>query len=181
MRRRVWCLATRIMLPITRSNVSKVASFSELCKWNREFLQSVLEQKFQQAYKICQTCHFRNWGINQTQILSLPSLPFSESVPIKHTVKLLASILMTLQSIISFFSYYMVFQKNFAPFVWLLWRRCRFNFLGFSTVYRLGFNLEFETLYESIWPVVADFLADKRQVLWVLQKQHFYCSLAMSK
>ena len=34
--------------------------------------------------KTCQTCRLRNLGVSQTQIPSLPSLPFSELVPIKH-------------------------------------------------------------------------------------------------
>ena len=49
---------------------------------------SPLEQKVQQAFQTCQTSRFRNWGVNQTRILSLPSLPFSELVPIKHTLRI---------------------------------------------------------------------------------------------
>ena len=41
MQRRVWCLATKSKVTDYRSNASKVASFSEFCKWNRESLQSL--------------------------------------------------------------------------------------------------------------------------------------------
>ena len=40
--------------------------------------------------------------------------------------------------------------KNCAPFAWLLWRSCRFNPLGFYDLHTSGFNVEFETLYESM-------------------------------
>ena len=36
--------------------------------------------------------------------------------------------------------------KNCPPFVWLLWRNCKFNYLGFTQWHRSSFNLEFETL-----------------------------------
>ena len=48
-----------------------------------------LEQKVRQAFQTCQTCRFLNWGINQAQVSSLPSLMFSELVPIKHTLCLI--------------------------------------------------------------------------------------------
>ena len=62
------------------------------------------------------------------------------------------------------FVYYRVTQNNCAPFVWLLWRSCRFNFLGFAQLHRTSFNLEFETVLESIWVVVADFWQRKGKV-----------------
>ena len=43
-----------------------------------------------------------------------------------------------------------VSQRNCAPFVLLLWRSCRLNYLDFTQLRRLCFNLEFETLFESI-------------------------------
>ena len=45
----------------------------------------LFEQKVRQAFQTCQTCRFRNLVVNQTQIPSLPRLPFSELAPIKHT------------------------------------------------------------------------------------------------
>ena len=47
-------------------------------------------------------------------------------------------------------------QKNYVPLAWLLWRSCRFNVIGFTQLHRSGFSLEFENLFDSIWPVVAD-------------------------
>ena len=44
----------------------------------------LLEQKVQKAFQTYQTYRFENFGVNQTQIPSLPSLPFSELVPIKQ-------------------------------------------------------------------------------------------------
>ena len=73
-----------------RRNASKIASFSgfnidnfsKLCQ-----TLCLLEQKVQLACQTCQTCGFRNRGVNWTQIPSLPSLPFSELVPIRHTLR----------------------------------------------------------------------------------------------
>ena len=48
----------------------------------------LLEQKVRQAFQTCQTFCFRNLVVNQTQISSLPSLPFSELAPVKHTLNL---------------------------------------------------------------------------------------------
>ena len=45
---------------------------------------------------------------------------------------------------------YRVSHNNCAPFVWLLWRSCRFNDIDFTQFHRSGFNLELETLFESI-------------------------------
>ena len=42
------------------------------------------------------------------------------------------------------------FPKNGAPFALLLWRSHRLNYVSFSLFHRSGFNLEFETLFESI-------------------------------
>ena len=66
-----------------RANSPRFQSFQ---KSKRESLQSLLEQKVWQAFQTCQTCRFRNLVVNQTQIPSPPSLPFSELAPIKHTL-----------------------------------------------------------------------------------------------
>ena len=49
--------------------------------------KSVKPSAFWTEGSTCQACRFRNWGVSQTQILSLPDLPFSELVTIKHTPK----------------------------------------------------------------------------------------------
>ena len=84
MRLRAWCLATSITVTNYRSNASKFTNETEnLSKVGQTLC--LLEKMAQQA---CQICHFRNWRVNQTQNLSLPSLPFSEFVPLKRTLRL---------------------------------------------------------------------------------------------
>ena len=73
-------IATRAKLPRLQSSAYEIEHLSKVCQIFR-----LLEQKVQHA---CQTCRFQNWGANQTQISNLPSLPFSELVPIKHTLTL---------------------------------------------------------------------------------------------
>ena len=82
----------RVKLPITVATLAKlirlqssVNGIEDLSKVCQTFC--LLEQKVQQACQTCQTCRFRNWVVNQTQIPSYPSLPFSELIPIKHTSK----------------------------------------------------------------------------------------------
>ena len=82
----------RVKLPITVAMQAKLPRFQSsgkeivnLSKVYQTFC--LLEQKVQQACQTCQTCRFRNWGVNQTKIRSLPSLMFSELVPIKHTLR----------------------------------------------------------------------------------------------
>ena len=70
-------VAAQAKLPRFQRSANEIENLSKVC---HTFY--LLEQKVQQA---CQTCRFWNWGVNQTQIPSLPSLLFSELVPIKHT------------------------------------------------------------------------------------------------
>ena len=77
----------------TTTMVKKANSprFSEFCNENENLSKvcqtfCLLEQKVQQAFQTCQTCRFQNLVVNQTQIPSLPILPFSELLPIKHTL-----------------------------------------------------------------------------------------------
>ena len=51
----------------------------------------------------------------------------------------------------------------------------------FTQLHRSGFNLEFQTLFESIGQVVADIWQRKGKISGYFKKQHFYCSTAMSK
>ena len=71
-----------------RTNSPRFRSFAKenenLLKVSQTF--RLLEQKVRQAFQTCQTCRFRNLVVIQTQIPSLPSLPFSELAPIKHTL-----------------------------------------------------------------------------------------------
>ena len=67
-----------------QSSASEIENFPKVCK-----TFCLLEQKVLQAYHTCQTCQtyrFRNWEVNQTPIPSLPSVPFSELVPTKHSL-----------------------------------------------------------------------------------------------
>ena len=73
-------VATRAKSPLFQSSANEIENLSKVCE-----TFCLLEQKVQQACKTCQSCRFRNRGVNQTQFPSLPSLPFSELVPIKHT------------------------------------------------------------------------------------------------
>ena len=75
-------VATRAPSPRFQSSANEIENLSKVCQ-----TFCLLEQKVQQACQTCQTCRFRNWGVKQTQIPSLPILPFSELVPIKHTLK----------------------------------------------------------------------------------------------
>ena len=76
-------VATRAKLPIFQSSANEIGNLSKVCQ-----TFCLLEEKVKQASQTCQTCRFRNWGVNQTQIPSLSSLPFSELVPIKHTLRM---------------------------------------------------------------------------------------------
>ena len=67
--------------PRFQSFANKNENLSKVCQTFR-----LLELKARQAFQTCQTCRFRNLVVNQTQILSLPTLPFSELAPIKHTL-----------------------------------------------------------------------------------------------
>ena len=74
-------VATRAKSPLFQSFANEIENLSEVCQ-----TFCLMEWNVQQACQTCQTCCFRNWGVNQTQISSLPSLPFSELVPIKQTL-----------------------------------------------------------------------------------------------
>ena len=69
-------VATRAKSPRFQSPADEIENLSKVCQ------TCLLVQRAQQA---CQTCRFRNWGVNQTKIPNLPSLPFSVLVPLKHT------------------------------------------------------------------------------------------------
>ena len=80
-RRRVWCLATKGKVTDYRSNASKVVSCEislksakPTARWSRRFGRPA------------KPAILRIMGVNQTQILSLPSLLFSELAPIKHAL-----------------------------------------------------------------------------------------------
>ena len=72
-------VAARANSPRFLSSANEIENPSKVCQTFR-----LLEQKVQQACQTCQTCRFWNWEINQTQFPSLPSMPFSEVVPVKH-------------------------------------------------------------------------------------------------
>ena len=59
---------------------------------------------------------------------------------------------------------YRVSQKYCAPFVWLLWRSCIFNYLGFTQSHGSSFNIEFEILFESILQAFADLWQRKDKI-----------------
>ena len=66
--------AARANSPHFQSFTNENENLSKVCQTFR-----LLEQKVQQAFQTCQTCQtcrFRNLVANQTQIPSLPSLPF---------------------------------------------------------------------------------------------------------
>ena len=71
----------------TRATLSRLHSFTnenqKLSKVCQIFCLS--ECNVQRALQTCQTFRFRKLGVNLTQSPSLPSLQFSELVPIKHT------------------------------------------------------------------------------------------------
>ena len=75
--------------PRFQSFVNENENLSKVCQASH-----LLEKKIRQAFEACQTCQtcrFRNLVVSQTQIPSLPSLPFSELAPIKHTLNRLVS------------------------------------------------------------------------------------------
>ena len=75
-------LATRAKLPRSQSSANEIENFSEVCQ-----TFCPLEQKVQhRPAKLAKPAVFGNWGVNQTQVPSIPSLPVSELVPIKHTL-----------------------------------------------------------------------------------------------
>ena len=82
-------LATKSKVTNYRSNSSEFASFSEFRKWKRESpwrLESLLlvGAESSSGPQNLPSCRFRNLGAKQTHILCLPSLLFSEVLPIKH-------------------------------------------------------------------------------------------------
>ena len=74
-------VTTRAKSPRFQSSANEIEDLPKVCQ-----TFCLLEQKVQQACQTCQICRFRIWGVNLTQIPSPPSLPFSELVPIKHTL-----------------------------------------------------------------------------------------------
>ena len=88
----------RLKLPITIAMQAYLSRFQSFANENEDLSEVCLnfclsEQNVQQAFQTCQICGFRNLGVDQTRILSLPSLPFSELVPIKHILKDLSPML----------------------------------------------------------------------------------------
>ena len=78
----------RLMLRITIASQAKLPRFQSFANENEDLSDvcqtfCLSEQNVQQDFQTCQICRFRNVGVNQTRISSLPSLPFSELVPIK--------------------------------------------------------------------------------------------------
>ena len=75
------------------ANLPRFQSFSNKIENLFKICQTLchMEQKAPQAFQTCQTCQtrrFRNLGSIKTPILSLPSLPFSKLVPIKHALEM---------------------------------------------------------------------------------------------
>ena len=52
-------VATRVKLPRSQSSANEIENLPEVCQ-----TFCPLEQKFQQACETCQTCRFRNLGVN---------------------------------------------------------------------------------------------------------------------
>ena len=101
----------------------------------------------------CQGIIIRSWfrcliGLNEKHPLSLELTRFSfflvfiNIITINFSLKHAGFALKLLEI--------HMFQYNCATFVLLLWTSLRFNYLGFAPLHRSGFNLEFETLFESI-------------------------------
>ena len=72
-------IAARANSPRFQSLANENENLSKVCQTFR-----LLEQRARQAFQTCQTCRFWNLVLNQTQTVSLPSLPFSELAPIKR-------------------------------------------------------------------------------------------------
>ena len=88
---RVWCSATKIRIDsntiATCANLPRFQSSAE--KRNLSNVRQsycLLQQRAQQALQTYLLIGF-NLGVNQTQIPRLPILPFSDLLPIKHTIK----------------------------------------------------------------------------------------------
>ena len=73
-------MAARANSPRFQNFANENEDLSKVCQTIR-----LLELKVRQAFQSCQACRLRNLAVSQTQILSLPSLPFSGLTPIKHT------------------------------------------------------------------------------------------------